>query len=168
MLRFLRIERPTTATLRPAVDGDVDRLLHAVDVRGEGGHEHAAAALGDDLVEGLADEPLGARDARPLRVRRVAQHEVDAAVADVCQPPHVGPDAVHRRVVELVVAGVHQAAGGRLHDDGDAIGDRVRHAHELEPEGAQLEGRAAGSTSRSSAWSGAGRARRAWTRSARA
>ena len=35
MLRFFRIERPTTADLAPALHGDVDRLLHPVHVRGE-------------------------------------------------------------------------------------------------------------------------------------
>ena len=36
---FLRIERPTSATLRPSADGGVDHLLHAVDVRGEAGDD---------------------------------------------------------------------------------------------------------------------------------
>ena len=35
MFAFLRIERPTMQTLRSELDGDVDGLLHAVDVRRE-------------------------------------------------------------------------------------------------------------------------------------
>ena len=141
MFRFLRIERPTTATLRPVCDGDVDRLLHPVDVRGEGGDQDAALALRDDLAERLADEPLRAREPRPLRVRRVAEQEIDAAVADLGEPPDVGAEAVHRRVVELPVARVQHAAGVGLDQDRDVVRNGVRHAHELEAERAELERR---------------------------
>ena len=41
-------------------------------------------------------------------------------------------------MVELPVAGVEDAPGGRLDDDRDAVGDRVRHADELELERADL------------------------------
>ena len=87
MLMFLRIERPTTHDLAAALDRDVDRLLHAVDVRGERGDEDPAGARRDDLAERLADEPLRAGHARPLGVRRVAEEEVDAAVAELGEPP---------------------------------------------------------------------------------
>ena len=82
MLRFLRIERPTTATERPTSTRDVDRLLHPVDVRGEAGDEDPPVPLRDDLAERLADDALGLREAGPLGVRRVAEQEVDAAVAE--------------------------------------------------------------------------------------
>ena len=114
MLRFLRIERPTIATLRPDLDGDVDRLLHPVDVRRERRDENAARALRDDLPERLADEALGAGDAGPLGVRRVAEQEIDAAVAELGEPPDVGLHPVHRRVVDLAVGGVEDAARRRL------------------------------------------------------
>ena len=55
------------ADLAPGLDGDVDGLLHPVHVRGEAGHEHASLARGDDLAEGLADEPLRAGEARAAR-----------------------------------------------------------------------------------------------------
>ena len=67
MFEFLRIERPTNATLRPHVDADVDRLLHAVDVRRERRDEDAARAQREDLAERLADDALGLRDARAAR-----------------------------------------------------------------------------------------------------
>ena len=41
-------------------------------------------------------------------------------------------------MIELPVAGVEDAAGGRLDRDADRVRDRVRHAHELEPEGPEL------------------------------
>ena len=132
MLRFFRIERPTIATLRPNCDGDVDRLLHPVDVRCERGDEDAARAQRDQRAERLADEPLRAGHARPLGVRRVAEQQVDALVAELREPADVGLEPVDRRVVELPVAGVEDAARRRLEHDRDGVGDRVRHAHELE------------------------------------
>ena len=70
----------------------------------------------------------------PLRVRRVAEQQVDTAVAELGQPADVGAQAVDRRVVELPVTGVEDAAGARLERDADAVGNGVRHADELEPE----------------------------------
>ncbi len=102
-------------------------------------------AAREDLRERLADDLLGLRDARALGVRRVAEQEVDAAVADLRELPDVGALSVDRRVVDLVVAGVHDPPAGRLEDDGGRVGDRVRHAHELDPERAEVEGLVAGS-----------------------
>ena len=130
--------------LAPALDRDVGGLLHAVDVRGERRDEDPALAHRHQRAERLADESLRARHAGPLGVRRVAEQEVDAAVADLRQPAHVGLEAVDRRVVELPVARVHDSPGRRLHHDRDRIGDRVRDAHELEAEAAELERRAFG------------------------
>ena len=42
----------------PDLDGDVDRLLHPVDVRGERRDQHPAVLGGDDLAERLPDDPL--------------------------------------------------------------------------------------------------------------
>ena len=122
------------ADLAPDLDCDVDRLLHAVDVRREGSDEDSARPLRDDLAEGLADETLGAGDARTLGVRRVGEQQVDAAVAELREPADVGAEAVHGRVVELPVAGVNDAAGGRLEHDGDAVRHRMRHADERDAE----------------------------------
>ena len=103
----------------------------------------------DERPEGLADEPLRPGHAGPLRVRRVAEQEVDALVAELGQPADVGLQPVDRRVVELPVAGVDDAAGGRVEHDGDAVRDRVRDADEVEAERADLDRPAPGSTSRS-------------------
>jgi hypothetical protein len=119
------------ADLAAHLHRDVDRLLHAVDVGGEAGDEDAAAALRDDLPEGLADEPLRAGDARPFRVRRVRQQQIDPAVAELGERAHVGLEAVHGRVVELPVGGDQDPARGRFEHDGDRVRDRVRHADEL-------------------------------------
>ena len=79
-----------------------------------------------------------------LGVRRVAEQEVDAAVADLGELADVGALAVDRRVVDLVVARVHDPAARRLEHDGGGIRDRVRHADELDPERPEIERLVAG------------------------
>ena len=92
------------------LDRDVDRLLHPVDVRGERGDEDTSVLLRDDLAERLADDALGAGEARPLGVRRVAEQQVDATIPELGERADVGAQAVDRRVVELPVARVEDAA----------------------------------------------------------
>ena len=130
--------------LAAGVDADVDRLLHAVDVRREARDEDAAAARRDDLPERLADDALGAREARALGVRRVAEQQVDAAVAELGEPADVGAQPVDRRVVELPVAGVEDAARRSSRSRCRRVRDRVRHADELEPERPELDRAALG------------------------
>ena len=127
--------------LAAGVDADLDRLLHAVDVRREARDENAPAARRDDLPERLADDALAPGEARALGVRRVGEQKVDTAVAELGEATDVGAQPVDRRVVELPVAGVEDQAGGGLDRDPDAVGDRVRHADELELERAELNRR---------------------------
>ena len=94
----------------------------------------------DDLTESLADDALRASEARPLRIRRVGQQEVDAAVAQLGELSHIGLEAVDRRVVELPVARVEDEPGGRRDRKADGVGNRVRHADELDPERAEVDG----------------------------
>ena len=61
--------------------GDLDGLLHAVDVRGEAGDDDAALGLGEDLVERLADDGLGRRGALVLGVGGVAEQRQHALLA---------------------------------------------------------------------------------------
>ena len=128
------------ADLASGLDGDVDGLLHPVDVRGEARHEHAPLPRRDDLAERLADEALGAGESWALRVRRVTQHQVDATIPDVRETADIGAQPVDRRVIELVVAGVEDPQAAGLEHDRDRVRDRVRHADELRPEGADLDG----------------------------
>ena len=145
MFPFFRIERPTNAILRPQSTPDVGRLLHPVHVRGERRDEDPALAPREDLAERLPHHALGLRDAGPLGVRGVAEQEVDAAATDLGELADVGALPVDRRVVELVVARVDAAAAGRLEHDRGRIRDRVRHADELDPERAEVDGIVAGS-----------------------
>ena len=108
MLMFLRIERPTTQTLRPTSTATSIACCMRWTFEAKDATRIAALAQRDDLPEGLADEPLRAGHARPLGVRRVAEQEVDAAVADLGEPADVGAQAVDGRVVDLVVAGVQR------------------------------------------------------------
>ena len=104
--------------LAARVDADVDRLLHAVDVRGEarrrGCGPCGAGMIWRNASPTTRSEP---RDAGALGVRRVAEQQVDAAVAELGEPADVGAQAVDRRVVELVVAGVEDAPARRLEHD---------------------------------------------------
>jgi len=126
--------------LATGLHGDVDRLLHAVDVGGERGDEHTPLPLRDDLAERLPDQALRTGEPWALRIGGVAEQQIDATVADLGQPADVGAETVHRGVVELPVARVQHAARGGLDQDGDVVRDRVSHAHELEPERPELEG----------------------------
>src|SRR6266545_2919516 len=122
------------------LERDVDRLLHPVNVRGERGAEDAPLALGDDLAEDLAHGLLRQRDAWALGVRGIAEQDVHAAVAKIGELAKVRTEAVHGRVVDLVVAGVDDPSAGRLEHYSDGIGNRVRHAHELGAVRADLNG----------------------------
>ena len=126
------------AHLASALQRNVDRLLHAVDVRRERRDEHAALAQGDDLAECFADESLRARVAGPLGVRGVAEHEIHSEVAELGETAHIGLEAVDGRVVDFVVRRVEDALSAHLHDDAGVVGYRVRHPHELEAERAFL------------------------------
>ena len=108
-------------------------------VRGERGDEDSPLSLRDDLAEGLAHQPLRTRHARPLRVGRVAEQQIDAAVADLGEPADIGAQAVDGRVVELPVAGVQHPARVGLEHDSDGIRYRVRHPDELRAESSELE-----------------------------
>jgi hypothetical protein len=89
-----------------------------MDVRGEGRDEDTPAAHRDDLAERLPHEALRARHPGTLRVRRVAEQQVDTEVSDRRQLAHVGLEPVDRRVIELPVAGVQDPAGLGLDYDG--------------------------------------------------
>ena len=141
MFMFFRSERPTSATLRSFAIATSAACCMRWMFEAKLAIEDASRAHRDQLAERLADEALGAGHPGALGVRRVAEHEVDAAVADLGELADVGLEAVDRRVVELPVARVQHAPGRRLDDDRDAVGDRVGHPDELELERAELHRR---------------------------
>ena len=138
MFAFLRIERPTNATLRPdsmatsaacciRCTFDANDVTRIRPVRCGMIWRNASPTTRSDCVK-----------PGPLRVGRVAEQQVDAAVPDLGELADVGALPVDRRVVELVVAGVDDPSARRLQDDGGRVGDRVRHADQLDPERAEL------------------------------
>ena len=77
MLMFFRIERPTTQTLRPVSIATSTACCIRWTFEAKLAMSTRPSSHRDDLPEGLADQPLRARHARPLGVRRIAEQEVD-------------------------------------------------------------------------------------------
>ena len=96
--------------LAPHRLGGIDDLLHAVDVRGEGGHDDPAVAAVERLLEVRTDARLRRRDAGPIHIGRVAAQEQQPVPAELGESRHVGGLAVDGRLVELVVAGYQRGA----------------------------------------------------------
>ena len=120
MLRFFRIERPITATLRSTSAAtsiaccmrwmfDANDVIRTRPVRCGMIWRKASPTTRSERVK-----------PGPLGVRRVAHQQVDAAVPELGELADVGAQAVDRRVVELPVAGVEDPAGGGLDRDADA------------------------------------------------
>ena len=152
MFTFLRIERPTTRPCgRPrratSIACCIRWMFEANDatrmrpVRGGMIWRNASPTRRSEPVH-----------ARPLGVRRVAEQQVDAAVAELGELADVGLQAVDRRVVELVVARVQDAAAGvsrarpRRRPGSSAPSGRTRRLN-----GPSWIGSPSGSASRSSA-----------------
>ena len=152
MFAFFRIERPTNATLRPQSTPTSAACCIRCTFEANEETRIRPSRLGKIWRNASPTTRSDSRDAGPLRVRRVAEQEVDAAVADLREPADVGALAVDRRVVELVVARVDAAAARRLEHDRGRIRDRVRHADELDAgTGRARTGSSPGASSRSSA-----------------
>src|SRR5205823_2399768 len=134
-VRVLAHRAPDDADLTSDLDADVDRLLHAMDIRRERRDEDPAPPERKDLPERLADDALGLSEAGTLRIRGVAEHQVDAEVPELGELADVRLEPVDWSVVELVVAGVHDATCRRLENDRHGVGDRVRHPDERDAEG---------------------------------
>ena len=141
MFRFLRMERPITVTLRPhsiATSAaccmrwmfDANDATRIFPVRSGKSVRNASPTSRSEPVEPGS-----------LGVRGVPEQEVDAAISDLRELADVRPETVHRRVVELPVARVHDAARTGLDDERDRVGDRVGDPDELDPKRAELERR---------------------------
>ena len=137
MLKFLRIERPTSATRRSSCGGSVDHLLDPMHVGGERGDDDPATAAGEQVEQGGTDARLRRRDPGPVGVGRVAAQAEDALPPQLGEARDVGRPAVHRSLVELVVAGDQQRAQLGAQDDRAGVRNRVRHVDQLELERAE-------------------------------
>ena len=130
---------PDDRDLAAHLDGDVDRLLHPVDVRREARDQDSALQPRDDLLERLADEPL-----EPVTPGRSAFVESPSMRSMPCVPSSASrPTSVRRPstgVWSSFQSPVWRTAGGRLQDDCDRVGDRVRDPHEADAEASDLDG----------------------------
>ena len=118
--------------------GQRDHLLDAVDVGGEGADHDAARCVPKDLLEDRHQVALLAADARPLRVRRIAEQKQHALVAELAEAFEIGWRAIQRIGIQLEVAGVDDPADGRLDGQGHPVGNAVADGHGLDPERPQL------------------------------
>ena len=118
-------------------DGQVEELLDAVDVRGEGRHDDASRRLGKPPVEGRAHLGLRARMPRPADIGRVRAEGQHAALAQRGERRVVRLLVVDGVLVELEIPGVDDRAHRRLDRETDAVGDRVGHADGRDGEAAQ-------------------------------
>src|ERR1051325_8549181 len=98
MFEFLRIERPTKATLRPQATPASTACCMRCPFEATEETRIRPALLGTIW-----------RCAGPVRVARLAERGRAAAVADLRELGDVGALTVDRRLVERVVAGVHDA-----------------------------------------------------------
>ena len=122
MFMFLRIERPTTATLRPfAIATSIACCMRWMFEANEATRMRPVRS-GMSWRNASPTSRSEPGHPGPLGVRRVAEEQVDAAVAELGERADVGLEPVDRRVVELPVARVQHAPGGRLDHDRDASG----------------------------------------------
>ncbi len=107
-------------------------------MRGERGDDHAPGRVADDPLERRRDDLLALGDALALGVRRVGEQQREPCLAEAPELREIGAPAVDRRVVDLEVARVQERALIGVQRDRDRVGDRVRDAHELGAERADL------------------------------
>ncbi len=116
----------------------VEHLLHAVDVRGEGGDDDAPLSVAEEVLEHGPDVLLQCREAGDLGVRRVRHEQVHTLLAEAGEGTEVRDPTVERELVHLEVAGVEDVAGTGADEDGKRVGDRMVDGDELEVEGTEL------------------------------
>ena len=121
-------------------DRQVDHLLHAMDVRGEGRHQDAAGRLAEDRVELRADRPFRRRHAGVLDVGRVGEQEQRALGAELAESDEVGQPPVERGLIELEVSRVDDGADRRADREPDRVRDGVGHRDGFDREGADAAG----------------------------
>src|SRR5260370_39908241 len=102
-----------------------------MDVGGEVGHQDSPGGCAEDALERGVQVALGARTAKPFRVRGVAEQELNALVAEAAEALHVCRISVGGRGVQLEVARVDETSGRRLDRERAGIWDRVADCYVL-------------------------------------
>ena len=119
------IERPTNDTRRPNATAasmicctrSTLEAKHATMTRPSAPRISRCSVGPTSLSDGPTPGMLG--------IRRVAQEQVHAGVAEPGHAGQVGGPAVERQLVELDVAGVQHGAGAGVHRDGQRVRDGV-------------------------------------------
>ena len=142
MLKFLRIDRPTSATLRPSASAASTTCCTRWTFEAKQVTMILPVGARERLQERRPDARFRGRDAGPVGVGRVAAEAEQALRAELGEAGEVGRDAVDRRLVELVIAGQQDRAEVGVDCDRAGVGDRVRHVDHLDPEAAGLLDRA--------------------------
>ena len=117
----------------------VDRLLEPVHVGGEGGNHDPALAAREDVLEHRPHGRLRGRRSDTIGVRRVATQEQQPLAAELGKASGVGGRAVHRRLVELVVARDQDRAQLALEGHRAGVRDRMRDVDQLNVERAGFQ-----------------------------
>ena len=126
--------------LAAILHGQINDLLHAVDVGRKGRNDDAlVAGAGKQAADTGGHLLFGSGKARALRVGGVAQQCQHTALAILGQGGQVGHTAGQRGVVDLEVAGLDDGAGGAVDGKGHGIRDGVVHMDGLHGKAAQLD-----------------------------
>src|SRR2546425_6004531 len=110
---------------------DFDDLLDAVDGRCKAGEHDLARRRAAEFFNARDNGALSWREAGPLDVRAVAEERQDSLVAAAREGVHIERGAIHRRVVDLEVAGVEDHPERRADRERDTIDRAVRDADEF-------------------------------------
>ena len=126
--------------LAAILHGQINDLLHTVDVGSEGGNDDAlVAGAGKQAAHTGGNLLLGGGKARALRVGGVAQQGQHAALTVLCQGGQVGDAAGQRGIVNFEVAGLDDGARRAVDGKGHRVRDGVIHMDGLDGKAAQLD-----------------------------
>ena len=120
--------------------GKVDKLLHAVQVRGERGDDDALfARAAEQGLHAGAHLLFGGREARTLGVGGIRQQGQNAVLAVFSNGDKIRRAAGNRRVVDFKIARLDDGSRRACDGQGHRVGDGVVHVDGLHGETAQLE-----------------------------
>ena len=126
--------------LAAILHGQIDDLLHAVDVGSKGGNDDPlVAGTGEQIAHACSHLLLGGGKARALGVGGIAQQGQHAALTVLGQCGQVGDAAGQRSVIDLEVAGLDDGASRAVDGKGHRIRDGVVHMDGLNGKAAQLD-----------------------------
>ncbi|MPM52053.1 hypothetical protein SDC9_98806 [bioreactor metagenome] len=127
------------ADLAAVLQRAIHHLLHAVNIAGKHGDDHAAGRGADLIGKGLSNLALGHAVAGPLDIGALAHQGHHAPLACCCQRAYIRYMPLGRSVVDLEVAAVNDGTGRGGDDQRVSACDGVIHPDKLDREAAQLD-----------------------------